>query len=330
MPGSDGAIADFDEAVTLAEGIGFPVMIKASAGGGGRGIRVAENADEFRRLAPQASSEAAAAFGDSSIYIEKQIERARHIEVQVLGDGHDVVHFYDRECSLQRRRQKIWEEAPSAAINDTVREQLCTSAVNLTKSINYRGAGTVEYLLDDMTGEFYFIEMNTRIQVEHPVTEMICETDLVVGMIRVCTGERLWQTQDDITRTGHAIEVRLNAEDPANNFMPFPGSVDGLQIPEGDGIRFDHMLYDGYSVPPFYDSLLGKLIVWAPDRGQAIARLAFALESLEIRGVHTTAPLFTALTDCADVRANSIHTGWMEAWLEQNTDKLVHQGEATA
>ena len=330
VPGSDGVIADLDEAVALAEGIGFPVMVKASAGGGGRGIRVAESADDFRRLAPQASSEAAAAFGDRGIYIEKLIEKARHIEVQVLGDGHDVVHFYDRECSLQRRRQKIWEEAPSAAIHDTARAHLCTSAVNLTKSVNYRGAGTVEYLLDDITGEFYFIEMNTRIQVEHPVTEMICETDLVVGMIRVCAGERLWQTQDEITRTGHAIEVRLNAEDPANNFMPFPGTVNGLQIPEGDGIRFDHMLYDGCAVPPFYDSLLGKLIVWAPDRCQAIARLASALESLDIRGLPTTAPLFTALADSADVQANSIHTGWMEAWLEQNTDRLIHHGETTA
>ena len=326
VPGSDGVVANMDEAAMLVEAIGFPVMIKASAGGGGRGIRLAENAEEFRKLAPQASSEAAAAFGDGGIYVEKLIEKARHVEVQVLGDGLDVVHFFDRECSLQRRRQKVWEEAPSAAITDTLRARLCASAVDLAKSVNYCGAGTVEYLYDDATGEFYFIEMNTRIQVEHPVTEMICGTDLVSHMIQVCAGEGLGLTQDEITRTGHAIEVRLNAEDPANNFMPFPGVVNGLRIPEGDGIRFDHMLYDGYEVPPFYDSLLGKLVVWAPDRVQAIARLVSALDGLDIGGLSTTAPLFTALAGSADVQANAVHTGWMETWIEHNADKLTRQG----
>ncbi|MDE2791134.1 MAG: acetyl-CoA carboxylase biotin carboxylase subunit [Paracoccaceae bacterium] len=330
VPGSDSVITDMDEAMALAESIGFPVMIKASSGGGGRGIRVAENAEELRKLAPQASSEAAAAFGDTGIYIEKLIEKARHIEVQVLGDGLDVVHYFERECSLQRRRQKVWEEAPSAAVCDSVRARLCASAVDLAKSVNYRGAGTVEYLYDDLTGEFYFIEMNTRIQVEHPVTEMICGTDLVVGMIRVCAGEALESTQVEIARNGHAIEVRLNAEDPANNFMPCPGIVSGLRIPRGDGIRFDHMLYDGYAVPPFYDSLLGKLIVWGPDRRRAMARLNSALDRLAIGGLPTTAPLFEALADSADVQANAIHTGWMEKWLEQNTDKLTSQGETTA
>ncbi len=329
VPGSDGLVTDMDDALTLAETIGFPVMIKASAGGGGRGIRVAENAGEFRRLAPQASSEAAAAFGDSGIYVEKLIENARHVEVQVLGDGFDAVHFFERECSLQRRRQKVWEEAPSAAVSEAVRARLCSAAVDLAKSVNYRGAGTVEFLYNDATGEFYFIEMNTRIQVEHPVTEMICGTDLVVDMIRVCAGEPLGLTQDRIIRTGHAIEVRLNAEDPANNFMPFPGIVNGLRIPEGDGIRFDHMLYDGYAIPPFYDSLLGKLIVWAPDRAQAVFRLRSALDRLEIGGLPTTAPLFTALADSAEVQANAVHTGWMEAWLEQNTDKITRRRETT-
>lgn len=329
VPGSDGIVADMDEAAGLAEAVGFPVMIKAAAGGGGRGIRVADSADEFRKLAPQASNEAKAAFGDGGIYIEKVIEKARHIEVQVLGDGQDVVHFFDRECSLQRRRQKVWEEAPSAAVGDAIREALCASAVRLAKSVKYRGAGTVEFLFDDQTGEFYFIEMNTRIQVEHPVTEMICGTDLVAGMIRVCAGEPLGIAQEDIAREGHAIEVRLNAEDPANGFMPFPGIVSGLRVPEGEGVRFDHMLYDGYAIPPFYDSLLGKLIVWAPDRAQAIARLKEALTTLEIGGLPTTAPLFSALADSEDVQANAVHTRWLEPWLERNTDKLTKQGETT-
>ncbi len=330
VPGSDGVISDINAAAVLAERIGFPVMIKASAGGGGRGIRVARNSEEFRKLAPQASTEAGAAFGDRSIYVERLIENARHIEVQLLGDGRDVVHFHDRECSLQRRRQKVWEEAPSAAIDDTLRRRLCGAAVRLGRSVNYRGAGTVEFLLDDETGDFFFIEMNTRIQVEHPVTELICGTDLVVAMIRVSAGERLWKTQDEVTRSGHAIEVRLNAEDPSNDFMPFPGIVSGLRIPDGDGVRFDHMLYDGYAIPPFYDSLLGKLIVWAPDRGKAITRLRMALECLEISGLPTTAPLYSALVDSADVQANAIHTGWLEAWLAQNRGKLAQEREVAA
>ena len=335
VPGSDGVIADPEAALPLAERLGFPVLLKAAAGGGGRGIRVAGSAAEFRRLAAQAASEAAAAFGDGSLYVEKLIERARHVEVQVLGDGTDVVHFFDRECSLQRRRQKVWEEAPSAALGDAVRARLCASAVALARSVGYRGAGTVEYLLDDASGEFHFLEMNTRIQVEHPVTEMICGIDLVAGMIRVAAGEALALRQADITRTGHAIEVRLNAEDPANGFLPFPGTITRLRIPEGDGIRFDHMLYEGYTVPPFYDSLLGKLVVWAPDRAQAIARLGSALAGLAIDGLPTTAPLFAALVDCADIRANAVHTGWLEAWLAEQPDpfgrhSLGKRGEMTA
>ena len=296
----------------------------------GRDFKSRRNIIRNATYAPQASTEAGAAFGDRSIYVERLIENARHIEVQLLGDGRDVVHFHDRECSLQRRRQKVWEEAPSAAIDDTLRRRLCGAAVRLGRSVNYRGAGTVEFLLDDETGGFFFIEMNTRIQVEHPVTELICGTDLVVAMIRVSAGERLWKTQDEVTRSGHAIEVRLNAEDPSNDFMPFPGIVSGLRIPDGDGVRFDHMLYDGYAIPPFYDSLLGKLIVWAPDRGKAITRLRMALECLEISGLPTTAPLYSALVDSADVQANAIHTGWLEAWLAQNRGKLAQEREVAA
>ncbi|WP_375259010.1 acetyl-CoA carboxylase biotin carboxylase subunit [Citreimonas sp.] len=329
VPGSDGVINDMDAALTIAREVGFPVMIKASAGGGGRGIRIAQDAETFRTLASQAANEAKSAFGDGGIYIEKVIETARHVEVQVLGDGSDVVHFYDRECSLQRRRQKVWEEAPSAALDDATRERLCDAAVALARSVSYRGAGTVEFLYDDETEDFHFIEMNTRIQVEHPVTEMICDTDLVAGMIRVCGGEPLGLTQADIARNGHAIEVRLNAEDPANGFMPFPGQVSALRVPEGEGIRFDHMLYEGYAIPPFYDSLLGKLIVWAPDRKAAIARLEAALRDLEIGGLPTTAPLFTALARNADVQANAVHTRWLETWLEHAADTLTDQGETT-
>ncbi|WP_425089673.1 acetyl-CoA carboxylase biotin carboxylase subunit [Stappia sp.] len=326
VPGSDGLVEDMDAAAKLAAEIGFPVMIKAAAGGGGRGIRVAHDAEEFARLAPQAASEARAAFGDGGIYIEKVIERARHIEVQVLGDGSNVVHFFERECSLQRRRQKVWEEAPSVVLSEKVREELCASAVALAKAVGYRGAGTIEYLYDDVSGDFFFIEMNTRIQVEHPVTEMICGVDLVAEMIRIAGGEKLGRTQADIARTGHAIEVRLNAEDPANNFMPFPGVVGELLTPDGPGVRFDHMLYPGYAVPPFYDSLLGKLIVWGEDRERALLRLGRALRELKVEGLPTTAPLFAALLESDDLRASAVHTRWLEPWLETNLDLIKQKG----
>lgn len=323
VPGSDGLVTDMEEATRLAEDLGFPVMVKAAAGGGGRGIRVAESAEEFARLAPQASQEAKAAFGDGGIYIEKVIERARHIEVQVLGDGHDVIHCWERECSLQRRRQKVWEEAPSVSLDQKTREALCRSAADLARAVRYRGAGTVEFLYDDRTGEFYFIEMNTRIQVEHPVTEMITGIDLVGEMIRIAGGGRLSRAQDDMAINGHAIEVRINAEDPANGFMPFPGTVEELATPDGLGVRFDSMLYRSYTVPPFYDSLLGKLIVWAEDRDAALLRLGRALDELRIDGLPTTAPLFKALLAADDVRSNAVHTRWLEPWLEANAQTLT-------
>ncbi|WP_341485834.1 acetyl-CoA carboxylase biotin carboxylase subunit [Thioclava sp. GXIMD4215] len=330
VPGSEGIITDMAAAEALTGQIGFPVMIKAAAGGGGRGIRVAETAEEFRTLAPQASAEAKAAFGDGGIYIEKLIARARHVEVQIMGDGQDVVHFFDRECSLQRRRQKVWEEAPSAALDDTTREALCQSAVALAKSVNYRGAGTLEYLYDDATGAFYFIEMNTRIQVEHPVTEMITGHDLLAEMIRVGGGAPLSLRQSDIQRRGHAIEVRLNAEDPANNFMPFPGVVSGLRLPDGPGVRMDHMLYQGYAIPPFYDSLLGKLVVWADTREAALTRLGRALGELQVDGLPTTAPLFSALLGDAELRANRVHTKWLEPWLETHAHLIAQEKDKAA
>jgi acetyl-CoA carboxylase biotin carboxylase subunit len=322
VPGSDGRVADLDTAGAVVAEIGFPAMITAAAGGGGRGIRVAHDLEEFERHFPQASAEAQAAFGDGGLYIERVIERARHIEVQVLGDGEDVVHCFERECSLQRRRQKVWEEAPSAALPEPVREALCQSAVALAKSVDYSGAGTLEYLYDETSGAFHFIEMNTRIQVEHPVSEWITGLDLVGEMLRIAGGAPLRFSQSDIRRRGHAIEVRLNAEDPANRFLPAPGTVGEMRLPGGPGVRFDSMLYSGYTIPPFYDSLLGKLIVWGEDRPHALQRMRSALAEIAIDGVKTTIPLLRALADEEDVREGNVHTRWLEHWLAANLAKL--------
>ncbi|MGX1108526.1 MULTISPECIES: acetyl-CoA carboxylase biotin carboxylase subunit [Bradyrhizobium] len=323
VPGSQGRLESAEAAFALVEKTGFPVMIKAAAGGGGRGIRIARSPEEFRHLMPQAQAEALAAFGDGGLYVEKLIEGARHIEVQVLGDGHDVIHCFERECSLQRRRQKVWEEAPSPSLTQAVRERLCTSAVALARAVNYRGAGTLEYLYDDVTGEFYFLEMNTRIQVEHPVTEMITGIDLVREMIQIAGGERLRIGQNEMRVSGHSIEVRINAEDPARNFLPNPGTVSALSLPVGDGVRFDSMLYQGYTVPPFYDSLLGKLIVHDKDRPSAMKKLEHALAELSVEGIFTTKPLHQALARDADVQAGRFHTAWLEPWLESHAAALA-------
>ncbi|MEM7743995.1 MAG: acetyl-CoA carboxylase biotin carboxylase subunit [Pseudomonadota bacterium] len=322
VPGSDGLVEDASLGQEIADAIGYPVIIKATAGGGGRGIRVAEDSETFARLFPQCSAEAQAAFGDGGLYVEKMIKQARHVEVQILGDGSDAIHCWERECSLQRRRQKVWEEAPSAALSPEKRETLCESAVRLARQIGYSGAGTLEYLYDEAAGEFYFIEMNTRIQVEHPVTECVTGLDLVGEMLRIAGGEPLRHAQADVPLTGHAIEVRLNAEDPAQDFLPGPGEITSLQVPGGIGVRWDSMLYPGYAVPPFYDSLLGKLIVWGEDRGHAIDRLQVALSELSIGGLKTTAPLFKALAADPDVRAGTAHTAWLEGWLETHASRL--------
>ena len=250
VPGSVGVVEDLEEGVRVAAEIGYPVMIKASAGGGGRGIRIAGDETELRQQVGIAQAEAKAAFGDGAVYLERLIRRARHIEVQILGDGKDVVHCFERECSLQRRRQKIWEEAPSIAINALTRAALCASAVKLARAVSYRGAGTLEFLYDDESREFFFIEMNTRIQVEHPITEMVTGIDLVREMLRISMGEPLRFRQDDIQLRGAAIEVRINAENPAKNFMPCPGRVESLRVPGGPGVRFDSMLFPGSVVPP--------------------------------------------------------------------------------
>ena len=316
VPGSKGRIDTVEEAAAIARNVGYPVMIKAAAGGGGRGIRVAETEEELRKLAPQAQTEAKAAFGDGGLYLERAVRSPRHIEVQILGDGTNAVHCYERECSLQRRRQKVWEEAGAVCLDDKTREDLCASAVALAKAVGYRGAGTLEYLYDEASNEFFFIEMNTRIQVEHPISEMITGVDLVQEMIRVAGGAPLSLAQEQIARTGHAIEVRINAEDPLMQFMPWPGKVGAMKIPEGEGIRFDHFLYEGYQIPPFYDSLLGKVIVHGADRAEAIAKLKDALNDLELSGLKTTVPLHLALADDPEVQAGTFHTQWLEPWLD--------------
>ena len=315
LPGSEGRVADLGEARRIAGDIGYPVMIKASAGGGGRGIRVVEAAESLEAAFDQASAEAKAAFGDGGLYLEKFIVRARHIEVQVLGDGRDAIYCFERECSLQRRRQKIWEEAPSIALSPDVREALCASAVALAKSVFYRGAGTIEYLYDDLTNKFYFIEMNTRIQVEHPVTEMVVGVDLVREMLRISGGAPLSYRQEDIRLRGHAIEARINAEDAEQNFRPSPGTVTAFRAPGGFGTRFDTLLYAGYQVSPFYDSLVGKLIVWDETREGALARMSRALLELSIEGIATTAPLHQDLAEAPAVREGAFHTRWLEEWL---------------
>jgi len=315
VPGSDGEIADLDHALAAAHRIGFPVMLKASAGGGGRGIRIAVNEREFAHHFHTAQTEAKAAFGSGGLYLERFLRHARHIEVQVLGDGERVVHCFERECSLQRRRQKVWEEAPSPAIAEATRQELCASAVRLAESTRYRGAGTLEYLYDDDSGAYFFIEMNTRIQVEHPITEMITGIDLVREMIDIARGRRLTLAQSDIKMRGASIEVRINAEDPERNFRPSPGRINAITLPSGPGVRVDTMLYPGYVVPPYYDSLLAKVIVHAETREVALARLRRALDELSIDGVVTTAALHKRLAGLGDVQGARFDTGYLERLL---------------
>ena len=325
LPGSPGRIDSIEEARGIAADIGFPVMIKAAAGGGGRGIRLVESLEDFKVQAPRASAEAEAAFGDGGLYLEKYIPRARHIEAQILGDGQRAIHLLERECSLQRRRQKVWEEAPSATLSNGARDRLCGAAVKLAEAVGYRGAGTVEFLYDDHTQAFYFIEMNTRIQVEHPVSEWITGVDLVREMIRIAGGERLRFDQAQIQSRGHAIEARINAEDPARDFMPSPGVISEVNLPQGPGVRFDGLLYPGCEIPPFYDSLLGKLIVWDEDRPAALGRLRRALAEFQIGGVPTTLPLFEALLNEPDIHAGRFDTKWLERWLATSPASLTQQ-----
>jgi acetyl-CoA carboxylase biotin carboxylase subunit len=310
VPGSEGP-ASANEAIETAEDIGYPVMVKAAAGGGGRGIRVAEDEKELRQAVQVARREAESAFGDNSIYLEKLLVGPRHVEVQVMGDQKgNVVHLFERECSMQRRRQKVLEEAPSPGIGTELREEMTEAAVRLAREVEYANAGTVEFLVDD--DDFYFIEMNTRIQVEHPVTEMLTGVDLVKEQMRVASGEPLSMEQDDVPIFGHAMEFRINAEDPDQDFMPSPGEISFLDVPGGPGVRVDSAIYQGYKIPPFYDSMIGKLIVWALTREEAINRARRALREYRVEGIKTTIPLHMRLLEERALRSGEYHTGYLE------------------
>jgi acetyl-CoA carboxylase biotin carboxylase subunit len=312
VPGSPGPVESLEDGAAVAEDIGFPVIIKAAAGGGGKGMRVAVDADAFTQAYNLARQEALAAFGSDQVYIEKYLARPRHIEIQIMGDQHgNVMHLCERDCSVQRRHQKLVEEAPSPALDQALRERIGGAAVELAQSIAYVGAGTIEFLLDE-DGSFYFMEMNTRIQVEHPVTEMCTNFDLVKEQIRVAAGDPLSMVLHGSRLRGHAIECRVNAEDPARNFQPSPGLITAFHPPGGPGVRVDTHIYDGYTVPPYYDSLLAKVIVHGNDREEAIARMRQALDSFIIEGVRTTIPFLGRVMRHPEFVAGQVDTKFLE------------------
>jgi acetyl-CoA carboxylase biotin carboxylase subunit len=313
VPGSDGAIKSDQEAIAAAREIGFPVLIKASAGGGGRGMKVADTPADLATALATARAEAKAAFGDDAVYLEKYLATPRHIEIQVLGDGQGhAIHLGERDCSVQRRHQKILEESPSPALNTAAREEIGEVVAAAMREIKYLGVGTVEFLYED--GHFYFIEMNTRIQVEHPVTEMITDIDLILEQIRVADGAALAIAQKDVKFHGHAIECRINAENPVS-FRPSPGRIVHYHPPGGMGVRIDSAAYQGYAIPPYYDSLLGKLIVHGKTRGECLMRLKRALDEFVVDGVETTLPLFRALVRDKDILDGNYHIHWLEEFL---------------
>jgi acetyl-CoA carboxylase, biotin carboxylase subunit len=313
VPGSDGGVGSEDEARRLARDIGFPVMVKAAAGGGGRGMKVIRSEADLASALAMARAESKAAFGDDTLYLEKYLERPRHIEIQVLGDGKGrAIHLGERDCSLQRRHQKVWEEGPSPALNIAARDAIGETVAAAMREIKYLGVGTVEFLYED--GAFNFIEMNTRIQVEHPVTEMITDIDLVLEQIRVADGSDLSLTQANVKFNGHAIECRINAEN-AVSFRPSPGKIVHYHPPGGLGVRVDSAVYHGYSIPPFYDSLLGKLIVHGKTRSECLMRLKRALDEFVVDGIETTLPLFRALVQEKDIIDGDYHIHWLEAFL---------------
>jgi acetyl-CoA carboxylase biotin carboxylase subunit len=312
IPGSEGLLDTPEAAARLAEEMGYPVMIKATAGGGGRGMRLVPSADQLESLFRAAQGEAEAAFGNPGLYMEKFIHLPRHVEVQVLADRHgNVVHLGERDCSVQRRHQKLLEEAPSPGLSADLRQRMGEAAVSAARSIGYEGAGTVEFLLD-RSGHFYFMEMNTRIQVEHPVTEMVTGIDLIAEQLRIAGGAPISVRQDQIQIHGHAIECRINAEDPRHNFRPAPGRITGWLPPGGPGVRVDSHVYTGYEIPPFYDSLIGKLIVWGVDRDAALRRLRRALSECAITGIPTTIDFHLSLLDRPEFQRGEIHTKFVE------------------
>ncbi|HWA02067.1 MAG TPA: acetyl-CoA carboxylase biotin carboxylase subunit [Rhizomicrobium sp.] len=312
VPGSDGGVSDAD-APAVAREIGYPVLIKATAGGGGRGMKVAKSPEELALALSTARTEAKAAFGNDQVYMEKYLSKPRHIEIQVLADRHgNVIHLGERDCSLQRRHQKVWEEAGSPALNAAQREEIGTVVTSALAKIGYLGAGTIEFLFED--GRFYFIEMNTRLQVEHPVTEAITGIDIVREQIRIAAGGALEMSQSDVTFSGHAIECRVNAENPFT-FQPSPGLIAQFHSPGGLGVRFDSAIYDGYKIPPYYDSLAGKLIVHGRNRNECLMRLRRALDELVVGGIETTIPLFQELVREHDILDGDYHIHWLEQWL---------------
>jgi acetyl-CoA carboxylase biotin carboxylase subunit len=317
VPGSEGELRSVEEARRVADDMGYPVIVKASAGGGGRGMKVAKNADELADAVNTARAEARAAFGDDALYMEKYLQKPRHIEVQVFGDGMgQAIHLGERDCSLQRRHQKVWEEALSPVITPQQREEIGAVSAKAIADLGYSGAGTIEFLYED--GEFYFIEMNTRLQVEHPVTEAITGLDLVAEQLRVAAGLGLSVTQEDITFSGHAIECRINAEHP-ETFRPSPGMIEAFHPSGGLGVRVDSAVYQGYVIPPYYDSLIGKLIVHGENREACINRLARALDEFVIAGVDSTLPLFRRLVREPDVRSGDYSIHWLERWLDEQS-----------
>jgi acetyl-CoA carboxylase biotin carboxylase subunit len=318
VPGSDGGVPNVAAAKAIGEEFGYPVIVKATAGGGGRGMKLAKSAAEMESAFQTARSEAKAAFGNDEVYIEKYLGRPRHIEIQVFGDGKgNAVHLGERDCSLQRRHQKVFEEAPGPVISPEERARIGAICANAVAEIDYIGAGTVEFLYED--GEFFFIEMNTRLQVEHPVTEAIFGVDLVREQIRVAAGLPMSFTQDDLKINGHAIEIRINAE-KLPKFSPSPGRISQYHAPGGLGVRMDSAIYDGYRIPPYYDSLIGKLIVHGRDRPEALARLGRALSELIVDGIDTTVPLFDALLKEKAVQTGDYNIHWLEKWLEANLE----------
>jgi len=312
VPGSEGAILDNETALETAEKLGYPVIVKASAGGGGRGMRVVQNPGDLKNAVITARSEAKAAFGNDDMYMEKYLEEPRHIEFQILGDMHgNIIHLGERDCSIQRRNQKVLEEAPSTALSPEMREKMGEMALRAARAVDYYSAGTVEFLYDK-SHNFYFMEMNTRIQVEHPVTELVTGIDLIKEQIRVAAGEKLGITQEEVSIKGHAIECRINAEDPDNNFRPCSGKIDTYIMPGGPGVRVDSAIYAGYSIPPYYDSLIGKLLVWGRDREEAIARMQRSLQEFVIKGIPTTIPFHQQVLKNAFFQRGEIYTNFIQ------------------